>query len=145
MNHLKKVNEMGIIMITHDLGVVAEICDRVVVMYAGKVVEQAEVKELFLHPKHPYTKGLLESIPKLGVRKEKLGSIPGMVPSPEKMPQGCRFYDRCSSAMDICKGTTPPMTSVGVDHETACWLYDEKRGEQYGTAGSEGLETTLHH
>jgi peptide/nickel transport system ATP-binding protein len=145
MNHLKKVNDMGIIMITHDLGVVAEVCDRVVVMYAGKIVEEADVKELFLKPKHPYTKGLLESIPKLGVRKEKLGSIPGMVPSPDKMPKGCRFYDRCSSAMDICKGTVPPIQSVGENHATACWLYDEKRGEQDGTVGSKGLKTTLHH
>ncbi|MEH7503004.1 ABC transporter ATP-binding protein [Neobacillus drentensis] len=145
MNHLKEVNDMGIIMITHDLGVVAEVCNRVVVMYAGKIVEEADVKELFLNPKHPYTKGLLESIPKLGVRKEKLGSIPGMVPSPDKMPEGCRFYDRCSSAMDICKGAVPPIQSVGENHATACWLYAEKRGEQNGTARSKGLKTALHH
>ena len=145
MNHLKKVNDMGIIMITHDLGVVAEVCDRVVVMYAGKIIEEADVKELFLNPKHPYTKGLLESIPKLGVRKEKLGSIPGMVPSPDKMPAGCRFYERCSSAMDICKGAVPPIQSVGENHATACWLYDEKRGEQNATTGSKGLKTALHH
>lgn len=144
MNHLKEVNEMGIIMITHDLGVVAEVCDRVVVMYAGKIVEQANVKELFLNPKHPYTKGLLESIPKLGVKKAKLGSIPGMVPSPDKMPKGCRFFDRCSSAMDICKGSTPPMSSVGEDHTAACWLYEGKAGEWNGSSGSEGLEATLH-
>ncbi|MBT2692084.1 ABC transporter ATP-binding protein [Bacillus sp. ISL-55] len=144
MNHLKDVNEMGIIMITHDLGVVAEVCDRVIVMYAGKIVEQANVKELFINPKHPYTKGLLESIPKLGVKKAKLGSIPGMVPSPDKMPKGCRFYERCSSAMEVCKGTTPPMNSVGDDHIAACWLYEEKGGEMNGSSGSEGLEATLH-
>ncbi len=145
MNHLKEVNEMGIIMITHDLGVVAEVCDRVIVMYAGKIVEQAEVKELFINPKHPYTKGLLESIPKLGVKKAKLGSIPGMVPSPDKMPNGCRFFERCSSAMEICKDKTPPMSNVGEDHSAACWLYEEKEGELNGSSGSEGLETTLHH
>jgi peptide/nickel transport system ATP-binding protein len=145
MNHLKEVNDMGIIMITHDLGVVAEVCDRVIVMYAGKIVEEADVKELFLHPKHPYTKGLLESIPKLGVRKEHLGSIPGMVPSPDKMPEGCRFYDRCSFAMDICKGAVPPIQSVGENHATACWLYDEKGREQNGTARSKGFKTALHH
>ncbi|MEH7885154.1 ABC transporter ATP-binding protein [Bacillus sp. JJ1609] len=144
MNHLKEVNEMGIIMITHDLGVVAEVCDRVVVMYAGKIVEQADVKELFLNPKHPYTKGLLESIPKLGVKKAKLGSIPGMVPSPDKMPTGCRFFDRCSSAMEICKGKTPSLRSVGEDHKAACWLYEEKGGELNGSSGSEGLEAALH-
>jgi peptide/nickel transport system ATP-binding protein len=145
MNHLKKMNDMGIIMITHDLGVVAEVCDRVIVMYAGKIIEEADVKELFLNPKHPYTKGLLESIPKLGVRKEKLGSIPGMVPSPDKMPVGCRFYDRCSFAMDICKGAVPPIQSVGENHATACWLYDEKKGEQNGTVRSKGIKTALHH
>jgi peptide/nickel transport system ATP-binding protein len=144
MNHLKEVNEMGIIMITHDLGVVAEVCDRVIVMYAGKIVEQAEVKELFINPKHPYTKGLLESIPKLGVKKAKLGSIPGMVPSPDKMPNGCRFFERCSSAMEICKGKTPPMRLVGEKHSAACWLYEEKEGELNASSGSKGLEATLH-
>ncbi|MFF2447999.1 ABC transporter ATP-binding protein [Neobacillus sp. NPDC058068] len=144
MNHLKQINDMGIIMITHDLGVVAEVCDKVIVMYAGKVVEHANVKELFLNPKHPYTKGLLESIPKLGRRKEKLGSISGMVPSPDQMPSGCRFYDRCSKKMDICKLEIPPMQAVGEDHLTACWLY-KKEVEEDVTSRSKGFETTLHH
>ncbi|MFJ5716330.1 ABC transporter ATP-binding protein [Neobacillus sp. NPDC093127] len=144
MNHLKQINDMGIIMITHDLGVVAEVCDKVIVMYAGKVVEQANVKELFLNPKHPYTKGLLESIPKLGKRKEKLGSISGMVPSPDQMPSGCRFYDRCSKKMDICKQEIPPMQEVGEDHLTACWLF-KKEVEEDVTSRSKGFETTLHH
>lgn len=144
MNHLKQINDMGIIMITHDLGVVAEVCDKVIVMYAGKVVEQANVKELFLNPKHPYTKGLLESIPKLGKRKEKLGSISGMVPSPDNMPSGCRFYDRCSKKMDICKREIPPMQEVGEDHLTACWLF-KKEVEEDVTSRSKGFETTLHH
>jgi peptide/nickel transport system ATP-binding protein len=129
MNNLKKVNDMGIIMITHDLGVVAEVCDRVIVMYAGKIAEEATVEELFLNPKHPYTKGLLQSIPKLGVKKEKLGSIPGMVPSPEDMPKGCRFFDRCNHAMDICRTGLPPMVNVGEDHVASCWLYAQKGGE----------------
>lgn len=144
MNHLKQINDMGIIMITHDLGVVAEVCDKVIVMYAGKVVEQANVKELFLNPKHPYTKGLLESIPKLGKRKEKLGSISGMVPSPDQMPSGCRFYDRCSKKMDICKQEIPPVQEVGEDHITACWLF-KKEVEEDDTSRSKGFETTLHH
>ncbi|RHW38032.1 ABC transporter ATP-binding protein [Neobacillus notoginsengisoli] len=145
MNRLKVSNEMSIIMITHDLGVVAEVCDRVVVMYAGKVVEQAEVKELFLNPKHPYTKGLLESIPKLGVKKEKLGSIPGMVPSPDKMPHGCRFFERCPSAMEKCRGAVPPMVEVGNEHTAACWLYEGKEGEvPDANVGSKGLEAALH-
>jgi peptide/nickel transport system ATP-binding protein len=144
MNKLKKSNDMGIIMITHDLGVVAEVCDRVIVMYAGKIVEQADVKELFGSPKHPYTKGLLESVPRLGAKKEKLGSIPGMVPSPDKMPQGCRFYDRCSMAMDMCKKNMPEIKDVGQNHLAACWLYKGKEGESFDTAGSKGVKTALH-
>ncbi|MCP1160674.1 ABC transporter ATP-binding protein [Bacillus infantis] len=144
MNKLKKSNDMGIIMITHDLGVVAEVCDRVVVMYAGKIVEQADVKELFGSPKHPYTKGLLDSVPRLGVKKEKLGSIPGMVPSPDKMPQGCRFYDRCGMAMEVCKTNMPEIKDVGQNHQAACWLYEGKDGESFDTAGSKGVKTALH-
>nr|WP_078547771.1 ABC transporter ATP-binding protein [Litchfieldia alkalitelluris] len=126
MNSLKKENDMGIIMITHDLGVVAEVCDRVMVMYAGQVVEQADVHELFNNPHHPYTKGLLKSIPKLGSRKEQLGSIPGTVPSPQNMPSGCRFADRCSEVMDICRQKQPVTKVVSGGHSTACWLYDDK-------------------
>ena len=125
MNHLKKINDMGIIMITHDLGVVAEVCDNVLVMYAGKVVEKANVIELFQHPKHPYTKGLLDAIPKLDEKKERLGSIQGTVPSPDSMPVGCRFYDRCDYAMEKCKLESPPTFVIKENHSTACWLYEE--------------------
>ncbi|MEQ6390829.1 ABC transporter ATP-binding protein [Bacillaceae bacterium S4-13-58] len=144
MNKLKQETQMGIIMITHDMGVVAEVCDRVVVMYAGKVVEQAPVVELFQNPKHPYTQGLLQSIPKLGQRKHKLGSIPGTVPAPEKMPTGCRFVDRCKHAMDICRDSLPEMTQINGDHHTACWLYDKEEGFKDGTIGSNQSETVLH-
>ncbi|HSU79490.1 MAG TPA: ABC transporter ATP-binding protein, partial [Candidatus Angelobacter sp.] len=126
MNGLKKENDMSIIMITHDLGVVAEVCDRIVVMYAGKVVESAPVKELFKHPKHPYTKGLMMAIPKMGTRKQPLGSIPGTVPSPEEMPAGCRFAERCPFAMEVCHTKEPPLTTFTNDHSTSCWLFDEK-------------------
>ncbi|WP_391207864.1 ABC transporter ATP-binding protein [Psychrobacillus sp. L4] len=126
MNHLKETNDMGIIMITHDLGVVAEVCDNVMVMYAGQVVEKANVIELFQNPKHPYTKGLLDSIPQLEGKIEKLGSIPGTVPSPENMPVGCRFYDRCKYAMEKCKLETPPTVEIIENHSTACWLYEEE-------------------
>lgn len=144
MNKLKVENEMGIIMITHDLGVVAEVCDRVLVMYAGKVVEEAQVVELFKNPKHPYTKGLIASIPKLGVRKTLLGSIPGNVPAPEDMPVGCRFADRCSEAMDICKSQVPKMQEVGEKHQTACWLFEDKEVDVNVTIRSKGSETALH-
>jgi peptide/nickel transport system ATP-binding protein len=129
MNHLKEKNDMGIIMITHDLGVVAEVCDNVMVMYAGQVVEQANAIELFQNPKHPYTKGLLDSIPQLERKTEKLGSIPGTVPSPENMPIGCRFYDRCKFAMEKCKMETPPTFEIKENHSTACWLYEKEVSE----------------
>ncbi|WP_019415454.1 ABC transporter ATP-binding protein [Paenisporosarcina sp. TG20] len=144
MNEIKKETQMGIIMITHDMGVIAEVCDRVIVMYAGKIVEEAPVIELFLNPKHPYTLGLLDSIPKMGIRKQKLGSIPGTVPSPEKMPTGCRFVDRCSHAMDQCRNTLPEMIEINENHYTACWLYDEEVNKS-GSIGSQKPETAFHY
>jgi peptide/nickel transport system ATP-binding protein len=126
MNKLKQENEMGIIMITHDLGVVAEVCDRVLVMYAGRIVEEATVEELFDDPKHPYTQGLLDAIPKLGERKEFLGSIAGTVPSPVEMPKGCRFAERCSQAMDVCTERDPEVVQVKDSHFVSCWLYKER-------------------
>lgn len=145
MNEIKAQTNMGIIMITHDMGVVAEVCDRVLVMYAGKIVEEAPVIELFQNPKHPYTQGLLASIPKLGERKKKLGSILGTVPTPGSMPVGCRFADRCPHVMDVCRNVTPAMIRIKEDHQTACWLYDEKEGTANGSAGSKQLETAFHH
>jgi len=144
MNEIKQKTDMGIIMITHDMGVVAEVCDRVLVMYAGKIVEQAPVVELFGNPKHPYTQGLLASIPKLGRRKEKLGSIPGTVPTPGSMPVGCRFADRCPHVMEICRNVTPEMIPIKENHQTACWLYDEKEGDENAATGSHELETALY-
>ncbi|NHM32964.1 ABC transporter ATP-binding protein [Neobacillus terrae] len=145
MNKLKQMNDMGIIMITHDLGVVAEVCDRVIVMYAGKVVEQGMAEELFANPKHPYTIGLMQSIPKLGERKNQLGSIPGTVPSPKNMPLGCRFADRCNKAMDICRGKQPSTVEVGPNHTAACWLYEEKGVGRYDASRGERSEATFHH
>jgi peptide/nickel transport system ATP-binding protein len=145
MNKLKQENDMGIIMITHDLGVVAEVCNRVMVMYAGKVVEEAEVNELFKNPKHPYTKGLLNSIPKLGGAKKALGSIPGTVPSPQNMPVGCRFADRCSEAMDICRQKQPAIYEITENHTTSCWLYEEREVTRIDFVGNQGSETTLSH
>lgn len=124
MNQLKQENEMSMIMITHDLGVVAEVCDRVIVMYAGKVVEEASVVELFRNPQHPYTQGLLESIPNLEQRKERLGAIQGSVPSPGNMPMGCRFADRCSAAMPACRERQPHTFKIKEAHSCACWLYE---------------------
>jgi len=116
----------SILLITHDLGVVAEMCDRVIVMYAGQIVEEADVRTLFRQPKHPYTIGLLKSVPDLVTIKERLEPIPGNVPMMSNMPQGCRFALRCNQVMDICK-QSPPMLKEQ-DHHCRCWLYAEEGG-----------------
>ena len=124
MQNLQSETGMAVMVITHDLGVIAETCEDVVVMYAGKVAETASAVELFKNPKHPYTQGLLDSIPRLETpRKTKLNVIKGIVPSLYELPSGCRFRNRCPYAMDICAGDPPPMFSVGIDHFAACYLY----------------------
>jgi len=124
MQHLQRETGMAVMFITHDLGVIAETCEEVVVMYAGKIAETASATELFKNPKHPYTQGLLDSIPRLETpRKTKLNIIEGIVPSLYEIPSGCRFRNRCPYAMDICAGDPPPMNSVGADHLAACYLY----------------------
>ena len=124
IKNLQKETGMAVMFITHDLGVIAEICEDVVVMYAGKVAETASAIALFRDPKHPYTRGLLDSIPRLEIqRKTRLNIIQGMVPSLYQLPSGCRFRNRCPEAMDIC-GTEPPQPRrVGDDHFAACYLY----------------------
>lgn len=122
MNNLKKTTNTGIMMITHDLGVVAEMADEVVVMYAGKVVEKADVNTLFATPKHPYTIGLLNSIPKLFEEKDVLDSIDGSVPNPLDLPSGCYFEPRCPYATAQCKREQPSLKSVGNDHEVRCFV-----------------------
>ncbi|MEM4713251.1 MAG: ABC transporter ATP-binding protein [Candidatus Bathyarchaeia archaeon] len=116
----------AILYVTHDLGVVAEICDRVAVMYAGNVVELADVMSLFKKPLHPYTQGLLASIPRPG---ERFVSIPGTVPSLINPPQGCRFHDRCSYAMEKCIVEKPRFIEIEKDHFVACHLYSKKEGK----------------
>jgi len=124
MQNLQRETGMAVMFITHDLGVIAETCEEVVVMYAGKIAETASATELFKNPKHPYTQGLLDSIPRLETpRKTKLNIIEGIVPSLYEIPSGCRFRNRCPYAMDICAGDPPPMIAVGADHLAACYLY----------------------
>lgn len=125
MRDLKNKTNTSIMLITHDLGVVAEMADHVVVMYAGKVVEEANVLEIFKNPMHPYTVGLLESKPILNQDKERLNSIPGQVPNPLNMPEGCYFHPRCSKAMDICRKQQPTLCTVKDGHKVACHLYKE--------------------
>ena len=120
---------MSVLLITHDLGVVAEVCDLVAVMYAGRIVEQASAAKLFAAPRHPYTLGLMESAPKLGQRVKELPTIPGMVPPPGKRGPGCGFVGRCGRALARCAAEPPPLAPVGgpvgssasPGHEAACW------------------------
>ena len=125
LEEIQEKTNMGILLITHDLGVVAEICDRVIVMYAGRIVEDASAIELFENPKHPYTKGLMESAPKIGSKKARLNSIPGTVPNPNNMPKGCKFAPRCPVAMPICHEKEPGLLAEG-NHTARCWLLDEE-------------------
>jgi oligopeptide/dipeptide ABC transporter ATP-binding protein len=125
MVRLKEEFKTAIVLITHDLGVIAEMASRVVVMYAGKVVEEAPVKDLFKDPRHPYTRGLLGSIPVIGRKAQtgrRLQEIPGIVPRPLETPIGCRFHPRCSSVMDICRKQEPPMIHLTEYRRVNCWL-----------------------
>lgn len=124
LRRIKEEFNMSILLITHDLGIVAEIADHVVVMYAGKVIEQASVLELFQNPRHPYTRGLLKSKPTIGQRKKRLYSIQGQVPNIMELGEGCYFSDRCEHCMDICKNKAPRFTIDSTGHQTACWLYE---------------------
>jgi len=112
---------MALILITHDLGVVAELADEVVVMYAGRVVERAPVGRLFAEPQHPYTIGLLGAVPRLDAPAESLAVIDGLVPSPLAPPSGCRFNPRCPFAIEICRRETPVLAVLAPGHEAACW------------------------
>ena len=124
LNELQHELNMSVLLITHDLGVVAETCDRVAVMYAGKVVESAPVEMLFESPKHPYTHGLFRSLPTLGERKRQLAVIPGSVPSPLDFPSGCRFRTRCSLVQEVCK-EEPPLREIKPEHFAACHFAEE--------------------
>jgi len=121
MKKLKEELGMAIMMITHDLGVIAEMAERVIVMYAGKVMEEAPVIPLFRNPAHPYTRGLIDSIPRLDVDKERLHVIEGVVPNPMFMPKGCRFNPRCRYAKDRCRKEEPPLLEIAPGRKTRCW------------------------
>ena len=117
---------MAVMLITHDLGIVAGTADRVIVMYAGQVVESATTRELFARPAHPYTEGLLASVPRLDAPRARLRAIPGQVPAATAWPTGCRFHPRCPYAWDKCRTEEPPLLEAGSDGHTArCWLVTE--------------------
>jgi oligopeptide/dipeptide ABC transporter ATP-binding protein len=119
---LQKKIGTSILMITHDLGVIAETASRVIVMYAGEVVEEAQVDELFAKPHHPYTEGLIHSMPHIGHDQDRLNVIPGTVPAPTEWPAGCRFRERCPYSWDLCEAEHPPLYQIGGSHVSRCHL-----------------------
>jgi len=123
LRKLRQEEKMTLLLITHNMGVVAEMCDRVAVMYAGKIVEIGTVHQIFKNPQHPYTKGLLKAVPNPLIKIEKLESIPGTVPNLIFPPSGCRFHPRCPRKLDICDKKEPPLIEVEEGHKVACWLY----------------------
>ncbi len=125
IKRLQKELGMGVVMITHDLGVVAESCDRVVVMYAGRKVEEAEVTELFDRPLHPYTRALMASMPAMNTTSARLHEIPGLVPAAHELGRGCAFAARCGQARERCRRETPRLAAQGGDHEVACFAVEE--------------------
>lgn len=129
MNELKEKTGTSIMLITHDLGVVAQVADYVNVMYAGKVVERAAVNELFENPKHPYTIGLMKSMPSLANDGERLNVIEGSVPNPLYLPKGCYFADRCPKAMDKCREAQPGSVKIKSRHHVSCFLYENDNAE----------------
>jgi oligopeptide/dipeptide ABC transporter ATP-binding protein len=132
MRALQHETGTAIILITHDLGVVAEMADRVAVMYAGEIVEQAEVSALFAHPQHPYTQGLIGSVPTIGVQKDELDTIPGSVPNLIDLPEACRFAPRCAARVEHdvphCEELHPELRRSREGHEVRCWMYHEPDG-----------------
>ncbi|HXD31342.1 MAG TPA: ABC transporter ATP-binding protein [Pyrinomonadaceae bacterium] len=128
LNELRKTRELGVLLITHDLGVVAEVADRVAVMYTGKIVEESPVEELFARPKHPYTEGLLRSVPKLTtkdlIKKDRLATIEGTVPSPTNLPPGCHFEPRCPYRLPRCVEGEIPLFELGEGISVRCVLHD---------------------
>ena len=130
IKRLQKELGMGVMLITHDLGVVAESCDRVVVMYAGRKVEESSVLALFSRPLHPYTRALMASMPAMNSQLKRLTEIPGMVPSPHELGRGCAFAARCQFAQQRCVDENPPLTSQGEDHVVACFAVEEGRVSQ---------------
>ncbi len=134
MRDLQKRTNTSVILITHDLGVIAEMADRVAVMYAGRIVEQADVRTIFEQPMHPYTKGLIASVPVLGRVTERLETIPGSVPNLVDLPPGCQFAPRCKARIDhqlaICTEIEPALIPVGEGHLVRCWLYQNEDGHE---------------
>ena len=127
LKEIQQQNKMALILVSHDLSIVAEVCDRVAIMYAGRIVESGTVKRVYENPGHPYTQALMQAIPRLGEKKKRLFQIEGEPPNLARLPAGCSFHPRCPKAMDICRVEYPPIFSMGEDGYATCWLL--KKGE----------------
>ena len=125
MQALKEQFDMSMILITHDLGIVAQMCDEVAVIYAGRVIEYGDIREVFKNTRHPYTKGLFDSLPRINDDREMLNPIPGLMPDPMELPEGCAFAPRCRYATEKCKQGIPPKTFFGDRHYVTCWGYED--------------------
>jgi oligopeptide/dipeptide ABC transporter ATP-binding protein len=123
LQELQQRHRLAMIFVTHDLGIVARICDRVAVMYGGRIVEIGSVRRIFTAPAHPYTRALLDAIPRLGARRTRLTAIEGQPPDMARLPQGCAFAPRCPDVMERCRVEAPPESRVGEGHATRCWLH----------------------
>ena len=136
MKELQNQMNMAILLITHDLGIVADVTDKIIVMYAGKIVEEGLCREIFYNPIHPYTKALLESVPRLDREgKQTLRTIEGSIPDMTQPPKGCAFCDRCSYTMKVCAEYMPDEKQVSDSHKASCWLMDERAGRRGKTNG----------
>ena len=125
MKDLQTKYETSLLMITHNLGIISELCQKVAVMYAGRIIEYGTVREVFTNPVHPYTAGLLNALPKLEGPRERLVAIPGRVADPQNLPEGCRFHPRCAQCAERCKTTAPPMVRINDEHYAACFCAKE--------------------
>lgn len=127
LRNIEKKTNTAILLITHDLGVVAEMAKDVIVMYAGRIVEKASVQRIFATPSHPYTQGLMKAKPVIGKDTKRLYTIPGQIPNPTDLSEGCFFADRCPHTMAICKKVYPDAFEPHTGHQVFCWLYDERK------------------
>jgi oligopeptide/dipeptide ABC transporter ATP-binding protein len=128
LKEMQVQNDMALILVTHDLAIVAETCDKMVVMYGGKIVERGEVAKVFANPAHPYTEALMQAVPRIGSRGKRLFQIKGEPPHFLSLPQGCSFWPRCHLAAEICREKYPPMTAIEEGREAACWRFSFGRG-----------------
>ena len=132
LSELQEKFRFGLIFVTHDLGIVARLCDRVAVMYAGRIVETGTTRQIFNQPAHPYAKALLATLPSLDSRKKRLLTVAGQPPIPIDLPPGCSFAPRCPEVMEVCRREFPPQTSTGDRHRVLCWLHSVPEGRSAG-------------